>query len=117
MEFSWLTVEVRVSIDLLRLGQKHHLAPSNASKPPAAKLPPARRGISQSEEDEPEDKLALFFSPLAFVSNLLEHDKGGLTLCEGLLQWQVLPSFLVPGHSGCVCPGEETQLWCHRNEE
>lgn len=58
----WLTVEVRVSIDLLWLGQKGHLAPSDASKPPAAAtLPPARRGVLQSEKDEPEDKLALFF--------------------------------------------------------
>lgn len=71
-EFSCLTVEVRAFIDLLWLGQKHHLAQRNASQPPAApKLPPAPRGISHSEKDKPEDKLHhLFFFFLQGVTLL-----------------------------------------------
>lgn len=89
-DLSWLTVEVRAFIDLLWLGQKHHLAMCNASQPPAAsKLLPARHGISHREKDKPEDKLhhLFFFSfaglrqglhfaaSLLFILDVSEHDK------------------------------------------
>lgn len=109
-EFSWLTIEVRAFIDLLWLGQKHHLALCNASQPPAAPINSRLLG---------EDKVHHLFTSLVFVLNLLEHDKRGpkLILCLDLLLWQVLPQ-LSGARFHSVCAGEqETQQRCHGSEE
>lgn len=124
-EFSWLTVEVRAFIDLLCLGQTHHLGPCNASQPPAAlKLPSAPRGISHFEKDKPEDKrhyLFVFFPgygtskrarsvtlhfALVLISNRLNCDKNN-TKGIPVLVWQVLPISRDPGHIRVLFAGEK----------
>lgn len=124
-DLSWLTVEVRAFIDLLWLGQKHHLAMCNASQPPAAsKLPPARRGISHCEKDKPEDKLHhLFFflfyrastrASLRCISPVHFRRLRTWQKCSDRLLWQVLPC----SHGAtsqwvcCVEVSRNTQLLC-----
>lgn len=95
-EFTWMTVEVRAFIDLLCLGQKHHLPHSRllllnyrllgmVSHTPRRTSHKINRIICFLVffflMKGHQQGLAHFAASLVFILDLLEHDKRGEILC------------------------------------
>lgn len=116
-EFSWLTIEVRAFIDLLWLGQKHHLALCNASQPPAAPINYRLLGVVSRRRWTAS---SVFFSCICFKSFRTWQKRAKANpVFRPLAMAGITPALWSQvSQCVCVCAGEqETQQRCHGSEE